>query len=84
MKTSSLAIFAFAAFVGIGSLAGSVQPSQARGLGLDWLSNKPYVECLQTMNFLANWNSGRPQSAWERAASQERGRHWCNRKYGYE
>ena len=84
MKTSSLALFAFAAILAIGSLVGSTQSSQAGGLGLDWLNNKPYVDCLKGINFLANWNNGRPQTAAERDAAYERGRHYCNRKHGYE
>jgi hypothetical protein len=84
MKTSSLAVFACAAIVGIASLVSSVQPSKAGGLGLDWLSNKPYVDCMKGINFLSNWNRGQPQTAAQRDAAYERGRHYCNRKHGYE
>lgn len=84
MKTSRISLLALASIIAAGTLAGSAQPSQAGGLGLGWLNNKPYVQCLQTMNFMADFNSGRPQSEYQRMAARERGRHICNRKYGYE
>lgn len=77
---------ALAALVGLSSMIGSAHYSaaNARGLDLSWLSNKPYVECLKTMTFLAGWNNGHPQSKVEEAAANERGRHYCNRQHGYE
>jgi hypothetical protein len=82
----SVRIAAFVALVGLSSLVGSAHysPAAAGGLGLDWLSDKQYVQCLQGTNFLAKWNNGRPQSQADAAAAQERGRHHCNKQYGYE
>jgi hypothetical protein len=76
----------FAALIGASTLLGSAHysPAAAAGHGLDWLSNKQYVQCLQGTNFLAKWNNGRPQNQADAAAAQERGRHYCNKQYGYE
>lgn len=84
MTTSRLALFAFAAVLAIGSLAVSTQSSEAKGLGLDFLNNKAYTDCLKGISFLSGYNNGRPQSAAERDAGYERGRHYCNRQAGYE
>lgn len=84
MKTSRIALFAFAAIVAIGSLAGSTQSSQAGGLGLDWLSNKDYVNCLKLMDGMSRGGSiwgGPVRTGADQAAGYERGRHFCNRKY---
>src|SRR5215510_6268196 len=83
MKNARIAIFA--ALVGTSSLVGSAHysPAAAGGLGLDWLSNKKYVQCLQGTNFLAQWNNGRSQTQADTDAARERGRHYCNKQYGY-
>lgn len=84
MKTSRFALFAFAAVVGIGVLVGSTQNSQAGGLGLDWLANKPYVECIKRARMLADVSSIMRGPAY-REASYDRGRRQCNRQYyGHE
>ena len=49
-----------------------------------FLNNKAYEDCLKGISFLSNYNNGRPQSAGERDAGYERGRHYCNRQAGYE
>ena len=80
MKTSRIALFTFAAFVGISSLFGSVRSSDAGGLGLDWLANKPYVECLKQARMLADVSSVMKGPAY-REASYDRGRRDCNQRY---
>jgi hypothetical protein len=51
MKLSRFALFAFAALVGISTLAGSAQysPVAARGLGPDygWMGNQKYMACIK-------------------------------------
>ena len=51
MKLSRFALFAFAALVGIGTLAGSAQysPIAARGFGPDygWMGNQKYMACIK-------------------------------------
>jgi hypothetical protein len=51
MKSSRFALFAFAALVGIGTLAGSAQysPVAARGFGPDygWMGNQKYMACIK-------------------------------------
>jgi len=73
MKTSRIALFAFAAIVGIGALVGSAQysPASAGGLDLSWLSNDNYVRCLKYVSGLANGDE----------AAYDRGRRACNRQY---
>lgn len=84
MAVSRTALSAFAAIVGISSFVASIQTSHAGGLGLDWLSNKPYVECLKQARLLADVGSVMKGPAY-REASYERGRHQCNRQYyGHE
>lgn len=82
MKTSRIAFATFAAIVSISSLAISSQPSyaDAGGLGLDWLSNKPYVECIKQARMLADVSSIVRGPVY-REASFEQGRHQCNRRY---
>ena len=80
MKTSRIALFTFAALVGISSLFGSVRSSDAGGLGLDWLSNKPYVGCLKQARMLADVSSVMKGPAY-REASYNRGRRDCNQRY---
>jgi len=48
MKSSRFALFAFAALVGIGTLAGSA-PAAAGWLGPDygWMGNKKYMDCIK-------------------------------------
>jgi hypothetical protein len=69
MKTSRIALFAVAAAVTLGSLAGSAHPASA--LDLSWLSNDNYVRCLKYVSGLAH---GDP-------AAYDRGRRTCNRTY---
>ena len=71
MKTSRIALFAFAAAVTLGSLAGSAQVSPASALDLSWLSNDNYVRCLKYVSALAHGNE----------AAYDRGRRACNRQY---
>jgi hypothetical protein len=80
MKSSRIAVFAFAAIVGLGALAGSAQYSPASATDWSWLSNKDYVACLQ---LFANGDFLMPKNATpaERAAKHEQGRHYCNRQY---
>jgi hypothetical protein len=82
MKTSRFALFAFAAMLGIGSLVGSTQTSQAGSL--DWLGNKDYVNCLKLMDGMSRggavWGSPN-RSGTEREAAYDRGRRFCNRKF---
>jgi hypothetical protein len=51
MKSSRFALLAFAALVGIGTLAGSAQysPAAARGFGPDygWMGNQKYMACIK-------------------------------------
>lgn len=84
MKTSSTALLAFAALLGMSAFVSSTQTSYAGGLGLDWLSNKPYVECIKRARMLADVSSIMKGPVY-REASYERGRHECNeRYYGHE
>ena len=84
MAVPRTALLALAAILGISSFVASIRASQAGGLGLDWLSNKPYVECLKKARMLADVSSVMNGPAY-REASYERGRHQCNRKYyGHE
>ena len=84
MTVSRTALLAFTATVGIGAFVASIQTSHAGGLGLDWLSNKPYEECLKQARMLADVGSIMKGPAY-REASYERGRHQCNRQYyGHE
>ncbi|MBR0995537.1 hypothetical protein JQ580_33000 [Bradyrhizobium japonicum] len=81
MKTTHTSLF-----IAAGILAGSlfVSSAQAGGLGLDWLSNKPYVECLKQARMLADVSSIMKGPVY-REASYERGRHQCNQRYyGHE
>lgn len=76
MKSSHIALFAFAAL----SLCSSAQSSYAGGLGLDWLSNKPYVECVKRARLLADVSSVLKGPVY-REASYNRGRQECNQRY---
>jgi len=80
MKTSRIALFTLAAFVGIGSLFGSARSSDAGGLGLDWLSNKPYVECVKRARMLADVSSVIRGPVY-REESYNRSRRECNQRY---
>jgi hypothetical protein len=80
MKISRIALFTFAAFVGISSLFGSARSSDAGGLGLDWLSNKPYVECVKRARLLADVSSVIKGPVY-REASYDRSRRACNQRY---
>ena len=80
MKTFRTALFAFAALAGLSSFVTSTQSSYAGGLGLDWLSNKPYVECVKRARMLADVSSVMKGPAY-REASYDRGRRECNQRY---
>jgi hypothetical protein len=54
MKITRTALFAVAAIVAISAFGSSTHTSYAGGLGLDWLSNKPYVECIKQARMLAD------------------------------
>jgi hypothetical protein len=84
MKIARIALVA--GLVATGCFVGSAHysPAAASSLGLDWLGNKQYVQCLQGTNFMAQWNNGRPQTQGAADAARERGRHYCNKQYGYE
>jgi hypothetical protein len=71
MKTSRIALFAFAAIVGIGSLVGSAQYSPVSAGQLDWLSNDNYVRCLKYVSAISHGSD----------AAYDRGRRACNRQY---
>jgi hypothetical protein len=90
MKCSRIALFAFAAAVGVASLLAPApfNSASAGGLGLDWLSNKPYVDCLKLMD---SWSrtggfSGRPaRNPAIQSARFDQGRRACNKQYyGHE
>jgi hypothetical protein len=79
MKSSRIALFAFAAIVGLGTLG---SPAPASATDWSWLSNKNYVHCLQlfsTGNFQIPPNASPAQIA----AKHEQGRLYCNKQYGY-
>ena len=80
MKTSRIALFAFAAIVCLGTVVGSAQYSPASAGQWDWLSNKDYIACL---NLFANGDFLMPANATpaQRAAKHEQGRRYCNRQY---
>ena len=84
MKITRTALFAVAAIVAISAFGSSTHTSYAGGLGLDWLSNKPYVECIKQARMLADVSSIVRGPVY-REASFEQGRHQCNRRYyGHE
>ena len=84
MKTTRTALLVLAAIVGISAFGSSTQASYAGGLGLDWLSNKPYVECIKQARLFADVSSIVRGPVY-REASFEQGRHQCNRQYyGHE
>jgi hypothetical protein len=77
MKHPRIALLAFAAILGLSTLAGSAPASAT-----DWsfLSNKPYMDCLKlfyTGDFLIPANATPAQ----RAEKHEQGRRYCNRQY---
>ena len=71
MKTSRIALFAFATIVGLSSLVGSAQYSPASALDLSWLNNDNYVRCLKYVTALSNGS----------AAAYDQGRRACNKQY---
>lgn len=81
MKSSRIALYAFAAIVGLGTLSGT---TPASALNLSWVNNKPYVDCLKLFyygDFMAPPNSTPAQTA----ARKEKGRRYCNRQfYGHD
>jgi hypothetical protein len=77
MKISRISLLAFAAILGLGTLAGS---APASATDWSWLSNKPYTDCLKlfyTGDFLIPANATPAQ----RAVKHEQGRRYCNRQY---
>jgi hypothetical protein len=86
MKASRIALFAFAAVVGLGALTGSAQVSPASAGQWDWLGNKPYVDCLKVANMFSGWDGGyRTYTGAEKEARYDRGRRQCNMKhYGHQ
>jgi hypothetical protein len=83
MKSVRIALFA--SIVGLGSLLGSshYSPAAADGLGLDWLANKQYVNCLTLMNSISHgggiWGPTRTGAA--QAQGFDNGRRQCNQQY---
>ncbi len=79
MKIPRISLLALAAI--LGTLAGS---APASATDWNWLSNKPYTDCLKlfyTGDFLMPANATPAQ----RAAKHEQGRRYCNRKfYGHD
>lgn len=81
MKTARIAVFVFAAAVGLSAL---VTSAPAKATDWSWLSNKQYIDCL---NLFANGDFLTPANASpaERAAKHEQGRRYCNRQfYGHD
>ncbi len=77
MKSSRISLFALAAIVGLGTLAGS---APASATDWSWLANKPYTDCLKLFysgDFLIPANATPAQ----RAEKHEQGRRYCNRQY---
>jgi hypothetical protein len=84
MKTSRTSLITAAGIFAMTLFASSAQMANAGGLGLDWLSNKPYVECIKQARMLADVSSIVRGPVY-REASFEQGRHQCNRRYyGHE
>lgn len=87
MKSSRIALYIFAAIVGLGTLAGSAQSSPASAGQWDWLGNKPYVDCLKLMDSMSRGGGiwGPSRTGAQQAASYDKGRRMCNQKYyGHE
>jgi hypothetical protein len=57
--------------------------ADARGLNLDFLGNKDYMNCLQWSGISSgiDWKTGRSRTGAEREAASDRGRRYCNRKH---
>lgn len=84
MMTSRAALLTVAAVLAMSSFVSSSRSATAGGLGLDWLSNKPYVECVQQARMLADVSSIMRGPAY-REASYDRGRRDCNQRfYGHQ
>jgi hypothetical protein len=86
MKSSRISVFALAAIVGLGTLAGPA-PASASDLGLSWLGNKPYVDCLRLMDSMSRGGGiwGRKTNPAEQAQGYNKGRRMCNTQYyGHE
>jgi len=83
MKSSRIALYIFAAIVGLGTLAGSAQYSPASAGQWDWLGNKPYVDCLKLMDSMSRGGGiwGPTRTPAQQAAGYDRGRRQCNQKY---
>lgn len=84
MMTSRTALLTVAAVLAMSSFVSSSRSATAGGLGLDWLSNKPYVECVQQARMLADVSSIVTGPA-SREASFDKGRRACNQRfYGHQ
>lgn len=84
MMTSRTALLTVAAVLAMSSFVSSSRSATAGGLGLDWLSNKPYVECVQQARMLADVSSIVTGPA-SREASFDQGRRACNQRfYGHQ
>ncbi len=66
MKSSRFALFAFAAIVGIASLAGSAHysPAAAGAFGPDygWMGNRKYMDCLKYVGAFGSAYPGREKN----------------------
>lgn len=71
---TKISLFAAAAVLAIGTLAGSVSPSSAGSLS--FLGNTGYMNCLSNSSIVAN-----KQPAAQRAAMYDNLRRACNRGY---
>jgi hypothetical protein len=80
MNIFRIASFTVTAALGLAALVGSTQNSQAGGLGLDWLANRPYVECVKRARMLADVSSIMRGPAY-REQSYDAGRRQCNQRY---
>ena len=80
MKSSRIAVIAFAALVGLGTLAGS---APASATDWSWLGNKPYVDCLKLMQSMSHGGGiwGSVKTGAQQAQGYDNGRRQCNMKY---
>ena len=79
---TSVRVALLAALVGLGAIAGSAQVSPASAGQYDYLSNKPYLDCLKLF-YSGDFLAPRGQTPAQQAARREKGRQYCNRTYGY-
>jgi hypothetical protein len=80
MKSSRIAVLAFAAIVGLGALANS---APASATDWSWLGNKPYVDCLKLMQSISHGGGiwGSVKNPAQQAQGYDNGRRQCNMKY---